>query len=105
MKRYLVETKPHRGNPGAQRIYKFPNGWGASVVPEYKLSTSNVWSDVVGETNINITFLPWSYNGNTNNDVDLRLVVTDSDGGVTHPDCTYTTNTLTLNPNYVNVPC
>jgi len=41
MKRYLVETKPHRGNPGAQRIYKFPNGWGASVVPEYKLSTSN----------------------------------------------------------------
>jgi hypothetical protein len=49
MKRYLVETKPHshRGCLGAQRIYKFPNGWGASVVPEYKISTSNTVSKPV----------------------------------------------------------
>ncbi len=30
-KEYLVSTKPTHGN-GTQRIYQFPNGYGASVV-------------------------------------------------------------------------
>ena len=36
-KEYLVSDRPHHDGAwgGRQRIYKFPNGYGASVIPEY----------------------------------------------------------------------
>ena len=30
MEKYLTETNPHHG--GVQKVYKFPNGYGASVI-------------------------------------------------------------------------
>ena len=43
-KDFLVEEKPHMDGTwgGTQRVYAFPNGYGASVIPEYKeLTTKN----------------------------------------------------------------
>lgn len=32
MKQYLIYNEPHPINGGVQRIYRFPNGYGASIV-------------------------------------------------------------------------
>jgi hypothetical protein len=71
---------------------------------QYKLSTSSVWLDLAGETTSSLTILPWSFNGNSNTAVDVRLVVTDS--GANHQDCVYTTAGITLAANLTGPsPC
>jgi len=41
---YLVSDKPHHVG-GRQRIYKFPNGFGASVIPEFDVSIDEQYDE------------------------------------------------------------
>lgn len=41
---YLVSDKPHHYG-GRHRIYSFPNGFGASVIPEYDISMDEQYDE------------------------------------------------------------
>jgi hypothetical protein len=42
IQQYLTETRPHPFMPGEQTVYRFPNGYGASVIPVMDYLTDGI---------------------------------------------------------------